>query len=285
MVLTLRRGTPADAAPCGVIAYEAFKAISDQHNYPPDFPSPPVATEVLAMLLSHPGFYSVVAERDGRIVGSNFLDERSAITGVGPITVTPALQNSGIGRRLMDDVMARARDRKAAGVRLVQSAYHRRSLALYAKLGFDVREPLSGMEGAPFRARLPGYEVRSGASPDAGACNALCARVHGSDRAGEVADAIRQGTLSVVEHAGRISGYATGIGWFAHAVGESNNELEALIGAAPSFLGPGFLLPTRNTELFRWCLAHGLRLMQQMTLMTIGLYSEPAGAYLPGILY
>ena len=285
MGLTLRRGTPADASPCGVIAYEAFKAIADQHNYPPDFPSPQVATEILAMLLSHPGFYSVVAEQDGRIVGSNFLDERSTITGVGPITVTPALQNSGIGRRLMEDVMARARDRKAAGVRLVQSAYHRRSLALYAKLGFDVREPLSGMEGAPFRARLPGYEVRSGASQDAAACNALCARVHGWDRAGEVADAIRQGTLSVVEHAGRISGYTTGIGWFTHAVGESNNEIEALIGAAPSFLGPGFLLPTRNTELFRWCLAHGLRLMQQMTLMTIGLYNEPAGAYLPGILY
>ena len=285
MVLTLRRGTPADASPCGVIAYEAFKAIADQHNYPPDFPSPQVSTEVLTMLLSHPGFYSVVAERDGAIVGSNFLDERSTITGVGPITVTPALQNSGIGRRLMEDVLAHARDRKAGGVRLVQTAYHRRSLALYAKLGFDVREPLSGMEGAPFRARVPGYEVRPGSAQDAGACNTLCARVHGCDRAGEVIDAIRQGLLTVVEHDGRISGYTTGIGWFTHAVGESNNEVKALIGAAPNYLGPGFLLPTRNTELFRWCLGHGLRLMQQMTLMTIGLYNEPAGAYLPGILY
>jgi hypothetical protein len=89
----------------------------------------------------------------------------------------------------------------------------------------------------------------------------------------------------VVEHDGRITGYTTGVGWFTHSVSESNNDLKALIGAATEYSGPGFLLPTRNTELFRWCLAHGLRLVQQMTLMTIGLYNEPQGAYLPGVLY
>ncbi len=34
-----------------------------------------------------------------------------------------------------------------------------------------------------------------------------------------------------------------------------------------------------------WCLDHGLRIVQLMTLMTLGLYNEPAGAYLPSILY
>jgi len=33
------------------------------------------------------------------------------------------------------------------------------------------------------------------------------------------------------------------------------------------------------------CLANGFRLVMQMTLMTIGLYNEPAGAYLPSVLY
>jgi hypothetical protein len=66
-------------------------------------------------------------------------------------------------------------------------------------------------------------------------------------------------------------------------VGESNDDLRALIGAAPILLGPGILIPTRNGELFRWCMANGLRLVQQMTLMTIGLYNEPSGAYLPSI--
>jgi predicted N-acetyltransferase YhbS len=285
MDIRLRPGKADDAQACGVIEYEAFKAIADTHNYPPDFPSVQVATDVVSMLLNHPGFYSVVAEVDGRIVGSNFLDERSTIAGLGPITVSPSMQDSRIGRRLMGDVLDRAADRKFAGVRLVQAAYHRRSLALYAKLGFDVREMLSGMQGTPLRVPIPGHAIRAGTQADAAACNRLCLRVHGFDRAGEVADAIKQGTLRVVEHDARISGYTAGLGWFTHTLGESNNDLKALIGSATEYTGPGFLLPTRNAELFRWCLTHGLRVVQQMTLMTIGLYNEPQGAYLPGVLY
>src|ERR1700682_1686761 len=100
MGIGLRPGTPADAGVCGPICFEAFRAIDDEHNFPWDFPSAAVATDVLTMMLSHPGIYSVVAEQDGKVVGSNFLDERGPIAGVGPITVDPALQNGTIGRRL-----------------------------------------------------------------------------------------------------------------------------------------------------------------------------------------
>jgi hypothetical protein len=50
-------------------------------------------------------------------------------------------------------------------------------------------------------------------------------------------------------------------------------------------MGLGILVPSRNSELLRWCLQHELRIVQQSTLMTIGLYNEPAGAYLPSILF
>ena len=94
------------------------------------------------------------------------------------------------------------------------------------------------------------------------------------------------GTATVVEHLGRITGYASDIAFFSHAVGETNQDLIALIAAAQDFSSKGgFILPTRNGELFRWCLQNGLRLVHQMTLMTIGLYNEPAGAYLPSVLY
>lgn len=66
---------------------------------------------------------------------------------------------------------------------------------------------------------------------------------------------------------------------------EANEDLKALIAAAPEFAGPGFLVPTRNGELFRWCLAHGLRMAHPMTLMSVGLYNEPTGGFLPSILY
>jgi hypothetical protein len=63
----------------------------------------------------------------------------------------------------------------------------------------------------------------------------------------------------------------TDIGFFGHAVADTNQDLKSLIGAAPAFQGPGFLLPTRNHEVFAWCLDSELKLVMQMTLMTIGL--------------
>jgi predicted N-acetyltransferase YhbS len=285
MNVTLRPGNSADATRCGAICYEAFKTIAAQHNFPPDFPSPAVATELLAGLLAHPGFYAVVAELDGQVVGSNFLDERSTVAGIGPITVDPAVQNRAVGRQLMQHVLARVTQRGFPGVRLVQAAYHNRSLSLYARLGFVAREPLSTMQGAPLAVQIPGYTVRPATERDLDACNQVCTQVHGHDRRGELRDAIQQGTATLVEHGGRITGYATLIAFFGHAVGETNAALKALIGAAPAFPGPGFLLPTRNGELFRWCLDHGLRVVHPMTLMSVGLYNEPAGAFLPSILY
>jgi predicted N-acetyltransferase YhbS len=285
MNIKLRPGTRKDAAACGVIDFEAFKSISSQHNFPWDFPSVEIATFVTTKLLSNPGFYCVVAELDGKIAGSNFLDERNPISGVGPISVDPAVQNQTIGRQLMLAVMARSAQRGFAGIRLVQAAYHNRSLCLYTKLGFDTRETLSKMFGPPLKLQFPGYEVRPAAERDLEACNQLCRRVHGHDRDGELRDAIKLGTAKVVEHLGRITGYATDIAFFGHAVGETNQDIKALITAAPEIGGGGFLLPTRNGELFRWCLQNGLRLVHQMTLMTIGLYNEPSGAYLPSVLY
>jgi predicted N-acetyltransferase YhbS len=285
MNVTLRPGNAADAQRCGEICYNAFKAVAEQHNFPPDFPSPEVATSLLTGLLSHPGFFSVVAEVEGRIVGSNFLDERSTIAGLGPITVDPAVQNRAIGRRLMQNALDRVKERRFPGVRLLQTTYHNRSLSLYARLGFVAREPLSTMQGSPLAVQISGYSVRLATELDLDACNQICAKVHGHDRGGEVLDAIKQKTTTVVEREGRVAGYASSVAFFGHAVGETNEALKALIGAAPAFGGPGFLLPTRNAELFRWCLEHGLRVVQPMTLMSIGLYNEPVGAFLPSVLY
>jgi predicted N-acetyltransferase YhbS len=283
--IRLRAGTVEDARQCGEICYRAFKTISERHNFPSDFPSPELATKLLSEFMAHPHIYGVVAELDGRIVGSNFIDERSIIAGIGPITVDPTVQNRAIGRELMQHVLARVAERHVPGVRLVQAAYHNRSLSLYAKLGFVVREPLSLMQGQPLGIQIPGYVVRQAKVNDLEACNQLCLRVHGHDRGEELLDAIKHGTATVIEHNGRTTGYATTVAFFGHAVCETNEELKALIGVAKEFLGPGFLLPTRNAELLRWCLEHGLRIVQPMTLMSIGLYNEPAGAFLPSILF
>ncbi len=285
MNITLRAGKPEDAATTGKICYEAFKTISENHNFPKDFPSVEAAAGLTAMLFSRPDVYSVVAEIDGETVGSNFLWKDVDVAGVGPITVNRETQNSTVGRMLMDDVLRHADESGYRSVRLVQAAYHNRSLALYTKLGFDTVEPLSTIQGAPLNLKIESYEVRPLTENDVAEADDLCYRVHGHRRTGELRGAIAQNIGSVVEHAGRITGYTTTLGFFGHTVGETNEDLKALIGASKEFAGAGFLLPTRNNELMRWCLANGLKIVQPMTLMSKGLYREPQGAFIPSILY
>lgn len=283
--IVVRTAKPEDCLVAGQICFEAFSAINAAHGFPCDFPDPQAAIGVLSMMFSSPGFYCVVAEHDGRIVGSNCLDERSVIRGVGPITIDPGAQNLGVGRKLMQAVMDRANERGAAGVRLVQAAFHNRSLSLYTSLGFDIREPLSCVQGQTLERSVPGCAVRPARPDDQDACNALSRRVHGFDRGVDLAQAIEHGTARVVERGGRVTGYTTHLAHFGHSTAETNVDMQALIASAESFAGPGILVPSRNSALLRWCLANGLRVVQPMTLMSAGLYNDPDGAWLPSILF
>jgi hypothetical protein len=76
--------------------------------------------------------------------------------------------------------------------------------------------------------------------------------------------------------------------WHAnHAMAETDEDLQALLlGAARHRSEPlALLIPVRRAELFRWCLAQGLRAVRPMTLMSVGQYREPKGAYVPSVLY
>jgi predicted N-acetyltransferase YhbS len=282
--MNLRAGTVNDADELGRICFEAFASIANKHNFPPDFPSPEVAAGLMEVLLARPDVYSVVAEDGGRIMGSNFLWESDVIAGVGPITVDPEVQDSSLGRAMMEDILRRADEQGFLSVRLVQGAYHSRSLALYTKLGFNTVEPLSNIQGGAINVSLPGFAVRPMLEDDVEAADRVCRSVHGHSRRNEIAGALRMGSAMVVTHQGRITGYTSGLNFFGHTVGESNKELMALIGAVSDFGSTGFLLPTRNSELLRWCLGHGLRIVQPLTLMSRGIYQEPKGAFLPSIV-
>jgi GNAT superfamily N-acetyltransferase len=156
----LRPGRIEDADKVGKIIFEAFSAVADKHNFPPDFPSVDVARGLASSLLSNPRFYSIIAEDNtsnggedkDSIVGSNFLDERSNIVaGVGPLTIDPKYQDKGTGRQLMINILERAKNKNFSAIRLLQASYHSRSLAIYATLGFEVREPISNMQENQFK--------------------------------------------------------------------------------------------------------------------------------------
>lgn len=283
--LQIGPATVADRERCARIFFDAFESIATHHNFPIEPQSREFTDFQTDRLLTTDGITGVVAVRDGDIVGAAFSDERGPVVGIGPVIVDPAVQDAGVGRALMQALLDREQQRHVAGVRLVQTAYHYRSLALYAKLGFTVREPLSVFQGETAPRSTPVRGVRPAVSADLDACNAVCQQVHGHDRSAELAASIHGGFARVVEANGRIRGYASGFGYGFHAVAESNDSMIELLGSADAILGLGIIVPSRNTELMRWCLRSGLRLVQQSTLMTIGLYNEPQGAWLPSIVY
>jgi predicted N-acetyltransferase YhbS len=284
-MIALRPVGEDDVAACGRIAYEAFRSIAERHGFPPDLPSAEVAAGAMGRLLADPGFYGIVAERDGKVIGSNWLDERNAISGVGPITVDPAVQDAGVGRQLMQAVIERSGARGFPGTRLVQAAYHMRSLSLYTRLDFVAREELVVMNGVPSDKGLQSYAVRPMSPGDVEACNRLCVAVHGFHRGGELQGAIAASNAFVAERDGAIVAYTSGLGFFGHTIGRTTDAICALVASAPHLPGPGILVPVRNHSLFRWCLDRGMRAVMAMTLMTRGLYQNPDGPYLPSILY
>ena len=153
--VVIRPATPDDSSACGQICYEAFSKINAAHGFPCDFPGPEVATGLIAKSFGSPGFYCVLAEMGGRIVGSNSLDERSTIAGVGPVCVDRGAQNHGLGRKLMQVVMDRAERTPCRRIRLVQAAFHNRSFSLYASLGFDIRSPFPASRDLPCNGVFP----------------------------------------------------------------------------------------------------------------------------------
>ena len=286
MGVNIREARPPDAEATGRIIYEAFKGVAEFHGFPPDFPHVGVATQLVASFITHPSIFGVVAEDDaGRVLGSNFLSEIDTIRGVGPITVDPSAQGGGVGRRLMQAVLDRGRE--AAGIRLVQDAFNMRSLSLYQSMGFEVREPLLVMNGRPRSKSAKNATIRRLNEQDVPACDALYVNVHGVSRSGEIRDALRFFAPVLVERAGRVTGYMTApTFWIAnHGVAETADDMKALMLGGDNEEPLSFLLPTRQTEFFRWCLAEGIRAIKPMSLMTMGEYHPPKGSYLPSVFY
>jgi predicted N-acetyltransferase YhbS len=284
--VTLRPIEPGDAEACAKICFEAFGGIHDYHRFPRDFPALEAAAGLMAMWIPHPSVWGVVAEIDGRIVGSNFLDERDPIPGVGPITVAPEGQNTGVGRKLMEAVIERGQG--APSIRLAQDGFHMRSLSLYASLGFDVTASCVVMSGKPRDGAVAGIDVRPLTEDDLEQCEALCKKVHGFARTGALRDCLQAFSPFGALRDGRIVAYASTLTFWpmAYGVAENEEDMKALLlGAAASVDDPiGLLVPLRS-GLFRWCLEQGLRGVKPMNVMTRGEYEEPRGSWFPSVLY
>jgi GNAT superfamily N-acetyltransferase len=275
----------SDRDVCGRILYDAFERSAEVHGFRPDFPNREVALLMMDSLLELR--WGAAAEINGRVVGSIFLERGDSVAGIGPITVDPRIQQSGVGRCLMQAAIEYGGDWE--GIRLVQDTFNEISMSLYASLGFEVKEPLVVLEGVPRGAPPRGIEVRPLSPDDVEACVALCERVHGITRSSEIRLSLERLRPLVVEREGRVTGYATTLDLWAagHGVAETERDLTALLcGGSGKMERPvSFLLPIRQAGLFRWCLEQGLRIVKPMTLMAMGRYENPRGCFFPSVSY
>ncbi len=283
--VSIREARSADVEEAGRIIYAAFKGIAERHNFPTDFPTLEGAVRSARFNIAHESCYGVVAEGDGRLLGSAYAHERDPIAGIGPVSVDPEAQAGGVGRALMQALLDHCA--AAPGIRLVQDAFNTVSMPLYASLGFVVREPLVLVAGTPRASVDPAVEVRPMTEADLDGCAALCETVHGFPRGGELRDGLRRFAPAVAFRDGRLVAYTSGVTLRGHGVARSLDDMAALLVGACAFATepPAFLLPTRQAAFFRWTLDAGMRVVKPCTLMTIGAYQEPAGCYFPSILY
>ena len=283
MTAELRQATAEDTPELGRICYEAFKDICERHGFPTDFATIGFAQQVVGMLTSQEQVYSVAAYEGDAAKGSNFINMWGDVAGIGPISVDLGAQGEGIGRRLMEDVIAAARSQGHEMIRLCQDSFNMQSLALYASLGFDTVEPLAYLKLSDNGDVDSGF--RPATASDLDAMDELCQSVYQISRKGEVEAFLSMGFPMFVLDRGHITGYLV-TGLLGHGVAESTDEMLALfssVGAtAPDSLS---FVPIRNGELYRGLLAAGHRNIKTMNLMALGPYEEPVGTYAPSVMF
>jgi len=283
MPIELRQARAEDVPELGRICYEAFKDISESHGFETDFPTAEFAQQVLGMLVSQEDIYSVAAFDGATPKGSNFLELWDDVAGIGPVSVDVSSQGEGIGRTTMQHVVDHAHSQGFQMVRLVQDSFNMRSLALYASLGFTVKEPLSFM--ALSNANAAGPSFRAASAGDLDAMDELCKSIYRVSRRNECQSLMNLGFPAFVIDRASIRGYLIGTA-IGHGVAQSDADMLALLdGLGATVPDAHSLVPLRNGALYRSALAAGHRNQKVMNLMALGPYEEPAGSFCPSVLF
>ena len=280
MTVTIRPATESDSNACGDAMYVAFHTVDQQHGFPSYFTDRDHAQQAARSLITADHVYSLIAEGNGRILGSVFMNEKRPIRAIGPVSVHPDVQNRGIGRKFMDHLLDRASN--AVGVRLTQDAFNVASLSLYTSLGFSIAESLVILTGKCTTQPPADITVRPVRETERQACIDLSTRVLGFDR-------VPQSLLDLqcVIRKGHLTAYTAELSVDGYTIAETEDDIRVLIQAiAAQKSSPcSFLLPMRYTTLLRNCLIDSFRITKPLNLMVKGQYQSPKGYYLPNLLY
>jgi len=110
MGVIIRPTKQSNAESCGKIGYKTHETISSAHAYPSEQPAEEFAIKLIKMILDNPNSWSILAEREDKILGSIFLHNfpSSSVAVIGPLTVYPSTEGRDIDRILMNAAITHA---------------------------------------------------------------------------------------------------------------------------------------------------------------------------------
>lgn len=286
MAIELIPAQPAHFADLARICHCAFDTLHQRHAVHRDVPSEEVGGLIIGGVLHRPDYAGVVAVDDGRILGSNFLLLADDVCGVGPITVDPAVQSRGVGRRLMQWVIDEAHRRRGPRpqVRLFQEAINTTSLSLYTRLGFRWRD--SGALMTPRPADADDASVRPMTAADLPHVQRLSTRHYGSSRAADAARLLAMQLPAFVrEREGQVVGYQIAT-LFGHGAAQTNDDLLALAAQTARRVPAPMsvvIVPMSQQALFSAALACGFRVAKVLNYMSLDAFHPAPGPSFPSI--
>jgi ribosomal protein S18 acetylase RimI-like enzyme len=286
--ITIRTMSEDDVPVVAPVIARAFNAVNARYGYPSEFPEPIISVLMARYYLSQDPEGCLVAERDGNICGSVFGRRRGDDVSIGPVTVDPASQAIGVGRRMMQalfDVYP-----EAASFRLSQAAFNKESFSLYAKTGFAAAEEMVRLERPPAPLTPQDDEplVRAVTAENASLVADLDRRLTDVERGRDMPTHFGMGKVYVYGDDTDVQGYLAtmptpGPTFLGPAVAQSEAQLAALIRAALRDVGPGAAglhLPARFAPTVAECFRLGFRLFCLETLMVRGEWRMPSAFYI-----
>lgn len=235
----------------------------------------PHRAEDCAQLLAF-GAGIAAVDRDGSTIGVGLRWSFGEVGTIGLVLVAPDRQGRGIGRALMNALIA------DSGSRTLMLNATAEGLPLYEKLGFVSTGLVRQHQGRPSQESAlpaaPDVPLRRAVPADRAQLCAIDAAAFGADRSPLLGRLLADGDAWVVDHAGRPAGFAVlrpfGRGMIVGPiVAPREDEAIALAAAAATAAPPGVLrvdIPAKAEQLAAWLTAAGLPASDTVTVMLRG---------------
>lgn len=149
----ITQATIADAAELSALINSAYRGETSKKGWTTEadlLEGTRTTPKELATIITTPHHYLLKFIRDEKIIGSVLLIEKKEVLYLGMLTVSPELQNSGIGKQLLQAAEQLAQQLELSRIQMTVIGIRKELLAWYIRNGYEdtgVLEPFPFGEG------------------------------------------------------------------------------------------------------------------------------------------